>query len=88
MPTLRRAPAVSSEVVTAPSAMTCKPVVRGTRIPSARILAHLRAGRANREIFEDFQTLPIDGIAAATRWAVDFPNHPTCFQLACDGTPP
>ena len=32
-------------------------------------VAYLRAGRSNLEIFEDYPTLPIDGIDADIRWA-------------------
>ena len=69
MPTPRRTPAIGSEIVSDPSIMSGEPVVRGTRIPAATILAYLRAGRSNREIFEDYPTLPIDGISAVIRWA-------------------
>ncbi len=33
------------------------------------IVAYLRAGRTNREIFEDYPTLPVDGIDAVIAWA-------------------
>ena len=33
------------------------------------ILAYLRGGHSHREIFEDYPTLPVDGIDAVIRWA-------------------
>jgi uncharacterized protein (DUF433 family) len=33
------------------------------------IVAYLRAGRSSREIFEDYPTLPVDGIDAVAAWA-------------------
>lgn len=58
-----------SQIVRDPSVMSGEPVVRGTRIPAMTIVAYLRAGHSNREIFEDYPTLPIDGIDAVAAWA-------------------
>ncbi len=69
MAALRKPPTVPAEIVSDPSVMSGDPVVRGTRVPVATIIAYLRAGRSNREIFEDYSTLPIDGVDAVTRWA-------------------
>ncbi|MGJ3265343.1 MAG: DUF433 domain-containing protein [Salinarimonas sp.] len=69
MVALRKTPAVRAEVVSDPSVMSGEPVVRGTRIPADTIVAYLRAGRSAREVFEDYPTLPIDGIAAVEQWA-------------------
>ncbi len=69
MAALRKPPAVPAEVVRDPSVMSGEPVVRGTRVPAQTIVAYLRAGRSNQEIFEDYPTLPIDGIDAVIRWA-------------------
>ena len=60
--------AVSAEVISDPSVMGGEPVVRGTRIPAATIAAYLAAGRTDREIFEDYPSLPVDGIEAVRRW--------------------
>ena len=43
--------------------------MRGTRIPAEIILAYLRGGHSHREIFEDYPTLPVDGIDAVIGWA-------------------
>jgi uncharacterized protein (DUF433 family) len=59
----------TSEIVRDPSVMSGEPVVRGTRIPAMTIVAYLRAGHSNREIFEDYPTLPVDGIDAVAAWA-------------------
>ena len=61
--TVRRA-----EVTSDPSVMGGEPVIRGTRIPAQTISAYLVAGRTDREIFEDYPSLPIDGIEAVRRW--------------------
>lgn len=69
MVALRKGPALKSEVVRDPTIMSGEPVIRGTRVPAMTIVAYLRAGRSNREIFEDYPTLPIDGIDAVIAWA-------------------
>lgn len=69
MVALRKSPALKSEVVRDPTIMSGEPVIRGTRVPAMTIVAYLRAGRSNREIFEDYPTLPIDGIDAVIAWA-------------------
>ncbi len=60
---------IPAEVVCDPSVMGGMPVVRGTRVPAETILAYLRAGHTKREIFEDYPSLPIDGIDAVVAWA-------------------
>jgi len=49
--------------------MSGEPVVRGTRVLAMTIVAYLRAGHTSREIFEDYPTLPVDGIEAVVAWA-------------------
>lgn len=71
MAALKKRPAVRSEVVCDPSVMSGEPVVRGTRVPAMTIVAYLRANRSSREIFEDYPTLPIDGIEAVVSWATE-----------------
>jgi uncharacterized protein (DUF433 family) len=48
-----------------------QPVVRGTRVPAATIVAYLRAGHSDQEIFQDYPSLPLDGIEAVIAWARD-----------------
>jgi uncharacterized protein (DUF433 family) len=62
-------PLIPAEIVNDSSVMDGAPVVRGTRILTASILAYLRSGHTHREIFEDYPTLPVDGIDAVIRWA-------------------
>ena len=69
MVALQKARAIPAEVVSDSSVVDGEPVVRGTRIPAETILAYLRGGHGPREIFEDYPTLPVDGIDAVIRWA-------------------
>jgi uncharacterized protein (DUF433 family) len=69
MVALQKRPIVRAEVISDPSVMDGVPVVRGTRIPAETIVDYLRAGRSPREIFEDYPSLPVDGIDAVVRWA-------------------
>jgi len=59
---------IPAEIVSDPSVMSGEPVVRGTRVPAATILAYLNGGHTDREIFEDYPSLPVDGIDAVRRW--------------------
>jgi uncharacterized protein (DUF433 family) len=58
-----------AEIVCNPAIMGGAPTVRGTRIPVEVILVHLRAGYSRREIFENYPSLPLDGIEASIAWA-------------------
>ena len=69
MGALRGGPAIRAEVVSDPSVMSGDPVVRGTRVPAETIMAYLRAGHSPEEIFQDYPSLPVDGIEAVIRWA-------------------
>ncbi len=69
MVALRKPPVIPAEVVSDPAVMSGEPVVRGTRVPAETIVAYLREGMTNIEIFEDYPTLPVDGIDAVVRWA-------------------
>jgi uncharacterized protein (DUF433 family) len=60
-------PSFHAEVISDRSIMGGEPVVRGTRIPAATIAAYLAAVRSDREIFEDYPSLPVDGIEAVRR---------------------
>jgi uncharacterized protein (DUF433 family) len=59
---------LAAEIVSDPTVMGGEPVVRGTRIPAAVILAYLKAGHTDRDVFEDYPSLPVDGIEAVRRW--------------------
>lgn len=69
MAALKKPPMIAAEVICDPSVMSGEPVVRGTRVPAETIVAYLRAGRSKLEIFEDYPTLPVDGVEAAVAWA-------------------
>jgi uncharacterized protein (DUF433 family) len=69
MVALKREAAIPAQVVSDPSVMDGVPVVRGTRIPAETILAYLRSGHTPQDIFEDYPTLPLDGIDVVVRWA-------------------
>ncbi len=49
--------------------MSGQPVVAGTRIPAATILAYVNGGYSVNDIREDYPSLPPDGIDAVIRWA-------------------
>jgi uncharacterized protein (DUF433 family) len=59
---------IPAEIISDPAVMGGEPVVRGTRVPVATILAYLTGGHSDREIFEDYPSLPVDGINAVRRW--------------------
>jgi uncharacterized protein (DUF433 family) len=69
MGALQKTPSVKAAVVSDPSIMSGEPVVKGTRVPAETIVAYLRGGHTAQEIFEDYPSLPIDGIDAVIRWA-------------------
>ena len=45
------------------------PIVAGTRVPAATIVAYLRDGYLASEILDDFPSLPADSIEAVETWA-------------------
>ena len=45
------------------------PVVSGTRVPAATIVAYLRDGHTAPDILGDFPSLPPDAIHAVENWA-------------------
>lgn len=69
MPALARPARIPAQVVSDGSVMGGMPVVRGTRVPAETIVAYLRAGHTAQEIFEDYPSLPVDGIDAVIEWA-------------------
>lgn len=71
MVALRHRPPMQAEIVRDSTIMSGDPVVRGTRILAETIVQYLRDGYSREQIFEDFPTLPIDGIAAVEAWAAE-----------------
>lgn len=71
MVALKNSPSSTAAVVSDPLVMGGQPVVSGTRVPAATIMAYLQEGRSRLEIFEDYPTLPVDGIDAVIAWATE-----------------
>ncbi len=57
-------PFLPAEVHSNPDILSGMPCVRGTRVPAMTIVAEIRGGASDRDIFEDYPSLPIDGIEA------------------------
>lgn len=55
-------------VVSDPEILGGWPVVKGTRVPAETIMKYIEEGYSKREVFEDYPTLPPDGIDAVLRW--------------------
>ena len=64
-------PFLPAEVHSNPDILGGMPCVRGTRVPAMTIVAYIRDGYSDREIFEDYPSLPLDGIDAVRRWAAE-----------------
>jgi adenylate kinase family enzyme len=69
-----------AQVVTDESILGGAPVVRGTRVPAATIVAYLRAGHSAQDIFEDYPSLPLDGIDAVIE--IEVPRDDLIARLA------
>lgn len=65
----RERPYIPAEIVSNPSILGGEPCVSGTRVPAMTIVAELREGRRDVDIFDDYPTLPFDGIEAVRAWA-------------------
>lgn len=78
---------IRAEIISDPSVMDGVPVVKGTRIPAETIIDCLRAGASRREIFEDYPSLPVDGIDAVIQWAQETYgrgwSHLPASQMPC-----
>ena len=64
-------PALPAEVHSNPDILGGMPCVRGTRVPAMTIVAYIRDGYSDFDIFRDYPSLPIDGIEAVRRWAAE-----------------
>jgi uncharacterized protein (DUF433 family) len=67
----RRVPLLPAEVTSNPDIIGGWPCVSGTRIPAMTIVAELRAGTSELDIFDGYPSLPVDGIDAVRKWAED-----------------
>lgn len=64
-------PFLPAEVHSNPDILGGTPCVRGTRVPAMTIVAELRDGATREDIFHHYPSLPLDGIEAVRRWAVE-----------------
>lgn len=60
--------AVTSKIVCDPGILGGMPVVEGTRVPAATVMAEVKAGKSKFEIYESYPTLPLDGVEACIKW--------------------
>ena len=67
----RRKPFLPAEVRSNSDIMGGMPCVRGTRVPAETIVGYIRGGYSDYEIFRDYPSLPVDGIDAVRRWAIE-----------------
>lgn len=65
---------VATKIVRDPGILGGMPVVEGTRVPAANVMAEVRAGKSKFEIYESYPTLPFDGVEACVQW--DKLGHP------------
>ena len=65
-------PFLPAEVWSSPDIMGGMPCVRGTRVPAMTIVAYIRGGSyRSGHLPTTIPVLPIDGIEAVRRWAVE-----------------
>ncbi len=58
----------TAKVVSNSGILDGMPVVEGTRIPAANVMAEVKAGKSKYDIFESYPTLPLDGVEACIQW--------------------
>jgi uncharacterized protein (DUF433 family) len=64
-----------SAVVSNPGILGGTPVVQGTRVPAATVMAEVKAGTSRVEIFMNYPSLPPDGIDVCIEWAAASKSH-------------
>ena len=60
---------IAERITVDPSIMVGKPVIKGTRIPVAMVLAKLAANPDVEELFLDYPELTVDDVKACLRYA-------------------
>lgn len=60
---------IPAEITSHSNILGGEPCVDGTRIPAMTIIAEIRAGLLDQEIFDGYPGLPFDGIDAVRAWA-------------------
>lgn len=67
---MRKAPDDDHDrIISDPAIMTGKPVVKGTRIPVARVLAHLAQNPDLADLFAAYPELTMDDVKASLQYA-------------------
>jgi len=61
---------VKERIVIDPKVQHGKPVIRGTRVPVARIISELAGGMAKEEVMREYE-ITADDVAAALAYAAD-----------------
>jgi uncharacterized protein (DUF433 family) len=57
-----------TRIVSNPDILGGTPVVEGTRVPVANVLATIHAGASKLDVFRHYPSLPLDGIDACLAW--------------------
>jgi uncharacterized protein (DUF433 family) len=60
---------IPAEITSNPDILGGEPCVSGTRVPAMTIVAELREGASDLDIFDGYPSLPFDGIDAVREWA-------------------
>lgn len=64
-------PLYAGRIVQDPEIMVGKPVIKGTRIPVARVISHLTHNPNLNDLFAAYPRLTIEDVAAALAYARD-----------------
>lgn len=59
---------LDSKIISNPDILGGIPVVEGTRVPVANVLAEVQAGENKFDIFRHYPSLPLDGIEICIEW--------------------
>jgi len=65
----RRYPLIPAEVTSNPDIMGGWPCIAGTRVPAMQVVIEIRGGATDSEIFDNYPSVPVDGIEAVREWA-------------------
>lgn len=72
---------ISERIVIDPKIQHGKPVIRGTRVPVARIIGGLAGGMTIEEITKEYE-ITADDVAAALAYAADIIEMEECYPLS------
>jgi uncharacterized protein (DUF433 family) len=79
-----RSPDYRDRIVQDPKIMVGKPVVRGTRIPVERVLAHLADTPDLGDLFEAFPRLTLDDVGACFAYARDAVENQRAREVSAE----